>query len=249
MRRREHAGVPGAPALAVVRLSKAYGKHPVLHELSFELVPGTITVLGGVNGIGKSTLLRCLAGLTTFEGRADVAGVPVDGRPSSRRLIGYLPQSVALPDRVTVGEVLAFFARLRGSGEDGTALPEDFLPPAERPVGVLSGGQRQRVALAVALLGHPPLLLLDEPVANLDEGGREGFWETLRALRGRGVASLVASPMPGDLAGVADRSVVLGDGRVVLDEPMEGLHVLETGGEEGSPDGEGEDSDEGEARA
>lgn len=249
MPRREASAVPGAPALAVERLSKAYGKHPVLHDLSFELTPGTITVLGGVNGIGKSTLLRCLAGLTTFEGRAEVAGVPVDGRPASRGLIGYLPQSVALPDRVTVGEVLAFFARLRGSGEDGTALPEDFLPPAERPVGVLSGGQRQRVALAVALLGRPPLLLLDEPVANLDEAGREGFWATLRTLRERGVASLVASPMPGDLASVADRSIVLGDGRVVLDEPMEGLHVLETGESDRPGDVEPQDADGGEVRA
>ena len=214
------------PALETSSLTKSYGPHVVLSDVTVRVDPGEIAVVSGSNGTGKSTLLRCVAGLIPFGGDIQVAGLPVDGRRAVRRMIGFMPQSVQLPENVTVGEVVAFFARLRGAEAEPTDLPEDFLPAAERPIGILSGGQRQRVALAVALLGRPPLLLLDEPVANLDELGREGFWQTLRALSEQGTAALIASPMPSDLAGVAGRAVVLDDGRVVFDGPMDGLHPV-----------------------
>jgi ABC-type multidrug transport system ATPase subunit len=222
--RRESASE--TPALLTVGLSKAYGPHTVLDEVSIHVSSGEIAVVSGSNGTGKSTLLRCVAGLTPFRGDARVAGLPVDGRRAVRRLIGYMPQSVQLPENVTVGEVVGFFARLRGAERDTADLPEGFLPADERPIGILSGGQRQRVALAVALLGRPKLLLLDEPVANLDERGREGFWQTLHDLSARGTAALIASPMPSDLAGIADRAIVLDDGRVVFDGEMKGMHAV-----------------------
>ena len=214
------------PALFTVGLSKAYGPHAVLDEVTIRVSPGEIAVVSGSNGTGKSTLLRCVAGLIPFRGQARVAGLPVDGHRAVRSLIGYMPQSVQLPENVTVGEVVAFFARLRGADPEPADLPEGFLPAAERTIGVLSGGQRQRVALAVALLGRPRLLLLDEPVANLDELGREGFWQTLRELSAEGTAALIASPMPSDLAGIADRAMVLDEGRVVFDGPMNGIHAV-----------------------
>ena len=212
--------------LKVDALSKAYSTHTVLDEVSFTLDAGTIAVLAGSNGTGKTTLLRCLAGLAAYSGSASVRGHALDGRTASRRLVGYLPQAVSLTDSATVGEVLDLFARLRGVERDDVLLPEGFLPPVERPIGILSGGQRQRVALAVALLGRPPLLLLDEPVANLDEHGREGFWQTMRSLRDAGTAVLIASPHPGDLAGVANRAVVLSDGTVAFDGPVDRLRPI-----------------------
>ena len=216
-----------SPALSTRGLSKAYGPHVVLRDVTLDVEPGTIGVVSGANGTGKSTLLRCLAGLIAFDGSASVAGVPIDGRREARALVGYMPQSVSLPENVTVGEVLTFFAKLRGvPPSEPSELPEGFLPATERPIGILSGGQRQRVALAVALLGRPALLLLDEPVANLDEVGREGFWETLRRFSEEGVATLIASPMPSDLAGVADRAIVLDEGEVVFDGPMDGPRAV-----------------------
>ena len=212
--------MPDAAVLSIDRLSKSYGPHPVLADVSLDLEPGTIAVVSGANGTGKSTLLRCIAGLARFSGSVVVDGAPA-GTLSARRAVGFLPQSVSLPDNVTVGEVLDFFTKLRGAGQP-SGVPEGFLPAAERPVGVLSGGQRQRVALAVALLGSPRLLLLDEPVANLDESGRETFWSTLGEMAATGAAALVASPMPGDLAGVAHRAILLDEGSVAFDGPMDG---------------------------
>lgn len=216
-------------ALETEGLTKAYGRHVVLEDVTLRVESGEIVALSGGNGAGKSTLLRCLAGLLPFEGRARVAGIAVDGRPAVRRLIGYVPQAVQLPEHATVAEVLAFFARLRGVAPAAQDLPDGFLPAPERPIGVCSGGQRQRVTLAVALLGAPRLLLLDEPVANLDEPGREAFWEALRTRARAGAAALVASPTPADLVGVAGRAVVLADGRVVHDGAIEGPHVVALG--------------------
>ncbi|GBC86794.1 putative ABC transporter ATP-binding protein YxlF [bacterium HR12] len=239
------------PVLVTEGLAKAFGRHAVLDGISLRVDPGEIVVISGGNGAGKSTLLRCLAGLLPFEGRARVGGLEVDGRPDVRRLVGYVPQAVQLPEHATVGEVLAFFARLRGVRPEVPDLPEGFLPAAERPIGICSGGQRQRVALAVALLGDPRLLLLDEPVANLDEGGRDAFWETLRGRARAGAAALVATPTPADLIGVADRAVVLADGRVVHDGAMDGPHVVALGRRRGTPEPRasdlGEDEEEAEA--
>jgi ABC-type multidrug transport system ATPase subunit len=205
--------------LEVRDLTKVYPGGWGLHGVSLTVPQATIVALGGPNGSGKSTLLRCVAGLARYGGEVRIDGRLVDGAPVSRVAIGYLPQTVALPPRATVGEVLALFGRLRGAHPGEVDLPEGFLREPGARIGELSGGQRHRVGLAVALLGRPSLLLLDEPVAALDEEGREGFWGTLRRLRDeRGVSAVVSSPSPSDLRGLADRGVYLAEGRLVLEE-------------------------------
>jgi ABC-type multidrug transport system ATPase subunit len=210
------------PRLAIEGLTKIYPGGWGLHDLDLELPAGCIVALGGPNGSGKSTLLRCAAGLARFDGVVRLDGRPIDGSPSSRLAIGYLPQTVGLPGHATIGETLELFARLRGAAPSSGGLPDGFLRPAEDRISVLSGGQRHRVALAIALMGAPRLLLLDEPVANLDAEGREVFWDLVRSLRDeRGVTAIVASPAPSELRGVADRAVYLTDGRIGIEETFE----------------------------
>jgi len=199
-------------------VTKRYGRlAPALADITFSVPRGLIVVLAGSNGSGKSTLLRCIAGLAKHTGTIEVCGCPVDGSVASRRALGYLPQAVTLPQHATIDETIAFFGRLRGADHRESVLPEGFLRSGGTRVGTLSGGQKQRIALAVALLGHPELLLLDEPVANLDADGRAAVWEALRQLRAQGTTTLIASPSPADLAQVGDRTVVLRDGRIVED--------------------------------
>lgn len=232
---------PSEPAdlLEIHGVNKAFGERVVLDDVSLRLQKGDIALVVGANGCGKSTLLRCLAGLTSFDGTVRVLGA--DPRSAvGRGLIGYLPQLVALPEAVTVGEVVAFFARLRGVSvrrpgalAAAVPLPDGFLPALERPIGALSGGMRRRVALAVALLGSPPLVLLDEPAASLDEEHTASLWETLQALRAAGGTALIAMPLMvtsvlrHDLASVADRAVLLDQGRVVHDGTVESLRPAE----------------------
>lgn len=205
-------------AVLVRGVSKRYGRNaPTLVDIDLEVHGGSIVALTGPNGSGKSTLLRCIAGLARFEGSIEVCGNPVDARGNFRRSVGYLPQAVTLPPHATVSESIDFFAQLRGADSSELSLPERFLPPLEKRVGTLSGGQRQRVALAISLLGKPSVILLDEPVSNLDVTGRESVWVMLRGLRDSGTTALIASPSPNDLAGIGDRTILLDEGRIVED--------------------------------
>ena len=235
MRMRKRTPPQGAELLEIHGVKKVFGERVVLDDVSLQLKRGDIALLVGANGSGKSTLLRCVAGLTGFEGTARILGA--DPRAAAGRgLIGYLPQLVALPESVTVGEVIAFFARLRGvsvrrPADLGAAvpLPDGFLPSLELRIGTLSGGMRRRVALGAAIIGSPPLVLLDEPAASLDEEHSASLWETMQALRAAGGTALIAMPLlvtsllRHDLATVADRAVLLENGRVVHDGSVESL--------------------------
>lgn len=203
-----------APVLVAQGVRKAFGPRAVLDGIELTLRPGVVALLTGANGSGKSTLLRCLGGLCAFGGRVVVLGSRVDRGPGARALYGYLPQAVSMPPRVTGAEILAFFAALRGVEPGVHRLPERFLPPLETAVGALSGGQQQRLAIAVALLGRPPLLLLDEPMSNLDDDGREMLLEALAEHRAEGGAALVSSPSPRSMMAVADEIHEIADGRL-----------------------------------
>ena len=196
-------------------LSRHYRGGRGIDRVSADIAAGTLCAVIGGNGAGKSTLLRCLAGIARYRGEAEVAG-RAPGR-AERGAVGYLPQGVVLPPRATVGEIVALFAGIGGSGVE--ADPDLVPVTSDRLMQDLSGGEHQRVALAALLAMRPAVLLLDEPLAGLDRAARVTALARLRAACDRGATVLVASPAPDltDLGLIADRVLLLERGRIVAD--------------------------------
>lgn len=205
------------PVLAVRGLTKRYGARTALRDVDFELRPGEAVALWGGNGAGKTTALRSILGIVRHEGDVTIAGVPVARDPrAARRAIGYVPQDLQLPD-LPAAELLEFFGALRGvsAGEARErALTLGLEEHLDKRPGELSGGLRQRLALALALLGDPAVLLLDEPTANLDLATRDGIFRVLGRMRDDGIALLFTTHREDEVVALADRVITLRDGEV-----------------------------------
>jgi len=209
------------PIVRVEGLTKRYGKHAVVDGVSFAVEPGTIVALIGGNGAGKTTTLKCLLGITPFQGTVEIGGLRVDrkGR-DARRMVGYVPQLPAMNEEDTCEQALAFAAELRGATRQQAAEALEAVqlaPQRAMRVGELAGGMRQRLALAAALLGDPKLLLLDEPTASLDAGSRADFQHIIRRLRDEGRTVILSTHFYDRLEELADRVLVLRDGALVFD--------------------------------
>ncbi len=207
--------------LQIECLTKRFGAAKVLQELSVTVETGEQLALWGPNGAGKTTLLRCILGLLPFEGTIRLNGYDVRRQgKAARRLIGFVPQEVAFYPTLTVGETAAFFARLRGLDLQATRPLLEQVGLADRmhqPTRTLSGGQRQRLALALALLGDPPLLLLDEPTASLDVRSRSEFLTYLEALKQQGKTLIFATHRFEEVEQLAGRVLFLENGRLKAD--------------------------------
>ncbi|MCS7222397.1 MAG: nitrous oxide reductase family maturation protein NosD [Anaerolineae bacterium] len=202
-------------------LTKRFGPLVAVDRLSFEVMPGEAVALWGPNGAGKTTALRCLLGLLPFEGLVRVGGyeVTLQGK-EVRRIIGFVPQELNFYDDLAVRETLCFYARLKKAPLERVdeALERIGLTRhAYKPVKDLSGGMKQRLALAVALLADPPLLVLDEPTANLDARSRQELLAWLGELKAAGKTLIFSSHRLSEVAKLADRVLVLEDGRLVTD--------------------------------
>ena len=210
------------PAIEVQGLTRWYGKQAAVNNLSFVIQSGQSVALWGSNGAGKTTALRCLLGLTAYGGSARITGYDVKRQgKAARRNIGLVPQEISFHDDLSVEETIRLYARLRGvSDAGGREMLErlDLSDHIKKQVRQLSGGLRQRLALAVALVGDPPVLLLDEPTANLDAAARREFIVVLDELRQSGKTLVFASHRPGEVVRLADRVLVLEDGKLVADE-------------------------------
>lgn len=213
--------------LTVSNVIKRYGRLTVLDGVDFSLGAGNIVALLGTNGAGKTTTFKCTLGLTDFSGRIEVAGRSVAKHGKAvRGLIGYLPQTPGFADNDTCAEALSFLASLRRVSADRIGpLLERVSLHSQRHVRTreLSGGMRQRLALAAALLSDPPLLLLDEPTANLDLQSRDELHDLLVQLRDEGKTIVLSTHFIEHVADVADRVIVLKGGKVALDESAETL--------------------------
>jgi heme exporter protein A len=203
-------GGPLVPTLHVERLEKRFGARRVLGGLTFQVAPGEVLGVAGPNGSGKSTLLQILCGLTRPSAGSVVFRGDGDMDPRMvRLLIGFASPALALYDELSAGENLAFFARWRGLAVDAPALLQrvGLDPRRADPLRTYSSGMRQRVKLAWAVLHDPPILLLDEPGANLDAEGRAVVAQLIEERRGRGW-TVIASNDPDELD-IASRRVTL----------------------------------------
>ena len=202
------------PLLAARAAAKHFGSQLALAPTDFELADGEAVALVGPNGAGKSTLLALLAG--AFEPSSG----SVERRAEAR--IGWAPQRPAQYARLSPRENLELFARLeRGARpqQAGELLGEFELPDGDVLAGDLSVGNRQRLNLAIALLGDPDALLLDEPTAALDPEQRRRLWERLDAQRETGVALLFVTQHGDEVERHADRVVALREGAVAFAGP------------------------------
>jgi ABC-2 type transport system ATP-binding protein len=212
-------------AVVVQGLEVTRGGHPVLRGLDFEVAAGEVTGLLGPSGCGKTTLMRALVGVQRLTaGSVEVLGKAA-GSASLRDRIGYVTQQPSVYDDLTVRENLRFFARILGVGRERVAECIDtvaLVDHGDRVVSRLSGGQRSRVSLAVALLGSPRLLVLDEPTVGLDPVLRVELWETFHRLADEGAAVLVSSHVM-DEASRCERLLLMREGRLIADDSPAGL--------------------------
>jgi ABC-2 type transport system ATP-binding protein len=204
--------VSAAAALTARAVTRRYGSRVALEPTDLDVRTGEIVVLLGPNGAGKSTLLAVLAGALPATAGEVATELPAAG-------IGWAPQRPAQYRRLSARENLTLFAKLLGLDEPvATAeamLAEFELPPDRRPSAHLSVGNQQRLNLAIAFLGAPRLLLLDEPTASLDPPQARALWKRVGRARDGGAGALVATHML-DEALEADRVLALRDGSVVF---------------------------------
>lgn len=210
--------------ITILQLHKRYGRQQVLDGLELVARPGEVTLLVGANGSGKTTTLRVLCGLSAPDaGTVRIAGEDMTtSRLAALSKLAFLPQSPRFHPRLTAGEILAFYASLRGLGPDRVASVEARWALGDvRSVatGRLSGGTRQRLALAVQALADAPVLVLDEPGLSLDPDWRRFLHTELHGAARRGATVLVATHLLGEWEGRADRCLVLEGGRVSRELP------------------------------
>lgn len=213
-------GAPAAtPSVVAVRASgvgKRYGKNRVLDHVTFSIPAGSALALWGPNGAGKTTLVQALLGLIPFEGELEILGHATARQGKlARRLVGYVPQQVTFYDW-SVRATFEFYARLKRV--DAARIPVlleqmGLTDHAAKPVSALSGGLKQRMALGLALLSDPPILVLDEPTANLDPQARADYVKWVAALKRAGKTILFASHRMEEVEALADTVLWLDAGQ------------------------------------
>ncbi|MFI6759160.1 ABC transporter ATP-binding protein [Micromonospora sp. NPDC050417] len=204
------------------RATRRYGEVTALHQVSFEVGAGELVGLLGPNGAGKSTLLSLLVGVRRVtEGRVELfGGDPRD--PGRRQRLGVTPQETGLPPTLRVGEVVDFVSAHYTNPIPRAELLDQFgiTDLARRQTGGLSGGQKRRLAIALAFVGRPELVILDEPTTGLDVEARHSLWAAIRAYHADGGTVLLSSHYLEEVEALAQRVVVLGQGRVLADDTV-----------------------------
>ncbi|MER6571197.1 ABC transporter ATP-binding protein [Streptomyces sp. NPDC001093] len=211
------------------------GPRTVLHHLAFAVPRGQVTGLLGPSGCGKSTLMRSIVGTQAkVTGTLQVLGHPA-GHPALRTRIGYVTQNPSVYDDLTVRQNLEYFAAILDPGRAAAerrhehvtrAITDvDLTSHADALAGNLSGGQRSRVSLAVALLGAPELLVLDEPTVGLDPVLRRDLWHLFHDIAATRGATLLVSSHVMDEAERCHRLLLMRQGEILADDSPDALRT------------------------
>lgn len=218
----------GSPVVRVSGLHKRYGSTHALRGLDFEIPSGQLTGFLGPNGAGKTTTFRAILGLTRpDEGDIEILGASIpSGLPEIVKRIGVIVEEPGLIKALSGRVNLEVAADTLGFGHDRIDELLDFVGltgDAHRKASDYSKGMRQRLALAAAMLGDPELLILDEPLDGLDPAGQHAFRARLRDLATEGKSVVVSSHDLADVEALADYVVVINEGQLVTQGPLEAL--------------------------
>ena len=208
-----------ASAIEVRGLVKRYGERTVIDGIDLEVGAGELVALLGPNGAGKTTTIEIVEGYRRADGGSVrvLATDPATGGPALRARVGLMLQGGGLDPRSSPRDVLRLYAAFHAGGRDPESLLDEvgLTSVAETRVRRLSGGERQRLALALALVGDPEVLLLDEPTAGMDQEAKAATRAMVAKLRSEGRAILLTTHDLADVERLADRVVILARGRIV----------------------------------
>jgi ABC-2 type transport system ATP-binding protein len=210
--------------IEVTNLTKSYGDHTAVDDVSFSVEEGEIFGILGPNGAGKTTTVETIVGLRTPDsGSVSVLGFdPQRDRDRLRRIVGVQLQERELPERITVREALDLFGSFYADPVRSEQLIGDLGLEDKRNTEYrhLSGGQKQRLSIALALVGRPKIAILDELSTGLDPQARRETWHLIESIRDRGVTVLLVTHLMEEAERLADRAAVFGAGRLIaLDTP------------------------------
>jgi ABC-2 type transport system ATP-binding protein len=215
------------PAISVRGLHKRYGRQEAVRGIDLEVAPGEIFSLLGANGAGKTTTIEILEGYRSRSaGSVSVLGVdPALPVRAWRERIGIVIQESGVNPLLTVREVLTMYAQFYARPRDvGATIALVGLDSAERKrAGRLSGGQRRRLEVALALIGDPELIFLDEPTTGFDPAARRDAWAMIGELQALGTTVFLTTHSMDEAQALADRVAILRDGRIAAEGPPSAL--------------------------
>ncbi len=220
--------------IEVTGLTKRYGGQSVVDDISFHVDQGEIFGILGPNGAGKTTAVECLEGLRKRDG-GQVRILGLDPRTDAHQLhqrIGVQLQETQLPEKLKVREALELYASFYPNPADWRGLLSRWglTDKAGTSFGKLSGGQKQRLFIALALVGNPEVVFLDELTAGLDPGARRATWDLISQVRAQGVTVVLVSHFMDEVEELCDRVAILERGRIAALDTPAGL-VDRAGGE------------------
>jgi len=217
----------GQPAIIVENLKKSYGSVEAVRGVSFEVAEGEVFALLGPNGAGKTSTVEILEGYRRRDGgRVSVLGMdPERGERALKERLGIVLQECGIEELLTVGEAMqrqaGYYPRPRPVDEVLRIM--DLTDKAGARIRTLSGGQRRRLDLALALVGDPDLIFLDEPTTGFDPGARRNAWAIVRSLCDLGKTVLLTTHYMDEAQHLAHRVAVMSGGRIVAEGPPDSL--------------------------